>query len=97
MCAALVGGMTRLKREYIEAARSMGVELIFFDGTESNIGSRIRGADRLILFTNKVSHVARTEALRVARTRNIPVSQAHSCGVSTLRGCLNGQGPRTGN
>jgi hypothetical protein len=36
-----------------------------------------------------VSHRARHEALSVAKSRNIPVFQHHSCGVCTLRKCLN--------
>lgn len=95
MCAALIGGMTRLKREYIEAAKGMGVTLKFFDGNERSIAARVGGADAMILFTNKLSHVARGEALRAARAQNIPVTMVHSCGVSTLRETLDGLG-RTG-
>ena len=32
MCAALVGGMTRLRQEYIDAAKDMGVNLKVFTG-----------------------------------------------------------------
>jgi hypothetical protein len=36
-----------------------------------------------------VSHRARKEVVNMARSRNIPVFQYHSCGVCTLRDCLN--------
>jgi len=88
MCAALVGGMSRLKREYAEAAKIMGVSLKVFDGNESCIAARIGQAERLILFTGKLSHKARSEALRHAARQGIPVHQCHSSGVSSLRRCL---------
>lgn len=88
MCAALVGGMSRLRREYAEAALAAGVRLKVFSGTESRIAERIGCADRIILFTGKLSHKARAEALNHAARRKIPVRQCHACGISSLRQCL---------
>ena len=37
----------------------------------------------------QVSHNARHEVMRAARRHNIPLYQCHSCGICTLRDCLN--------
>ncbi len=88
MCATLVGGMDRLKQDYLRTARQAGVDLKIFTGKENSIAAHLGGSERIIIFTNKVSHQARNEALSVARSRNIPVDMLHSCGVSSLRKCL---------
>jgi len=88
MCATLVGGMTRLRREYIETAKSRGIELKVFTGQENKIASRIGTADLLIVFTNRVSHDARDQVVRFAKCNGIPLRMVHSCGVKALHGCL---------
>jgi len=91
MCATLIGGITRLRNDYIRAAAQAGVTLKVLTGTEKDVAGRIGDPDRIILFTNMVSHSARNQALSAAKTRNIPVSMAHSSGVSTLRNQLAGR------
>ncbi len=89
MCAVLVGGMDRLRNEYMEAAKEQGVSLKVFTGQERSIKSQIGDADMLILFTGKVSHAARKEALKYAKHNKIPVKMVHSSGVTALKGCFN--------
>lgn len=89
MCVALVGGMDRLERHYINEASKLGVKLKVFS---QNIGARalkIRNVDAVVVFTNKVSHNSRKDALRAARSKKIPFLMCHSCGVSSLKDCLN--------
>jgi hypothetical protein len=88
MCAALVGGMDRLRREYIEAARHLGVDLKVFTGKERGIAERIGGAELVMLLTGKVSHAARDEVVAYTRAKNITLRQIHSSGVSALRRTL---------
>jgi hypothetical protein len=88
MCASLIGGMDRLKRDYIDAAKEGGVTLKCFTGKERGIAAQIGESDLVIVFTNKVSHEARREAAKAAKSRNIPLRMLHSCGVSSLRDCL---------
>lgn len=88
MCAAVIGGMDRLKRDYINAAKKEGYRLKVLTGKENRIAGKLGSADLLILFTNQLSHSARREALAHARKKNIPVVQSHSCGVSSLRDSL---------
>ncbi len=90
MCAALVGGMDRLRNEYIETARGLGVDLKVFTGQERSIKSQLGDVDMMILFTGKVSHAARQEAVKHAKTRRIPLHMVHSSGVSSLRKCIEG-------
>ncbi|WP_461209152.1 DUF2325 domain-containing protein [Desulfocurvus sp. DL9XJH121] len=88
MCAAVIGGMDRLKRDYINAAKKQGIRLKVLTGKENRIGEKLGSADLLILFTNQLSHSARREALVHARKNNIQVELSHSCGVSSLKECL---------
>ncbi len=89
MCIGLIGGMDRLERHYTEEAQKFKVELKVFNKYETNLFKKIQHVDALIIFTNKVSHGARKEAVHVARNRNIPLFMVHSCGIGTLRRCLN--------
>ena len=88
MCIALIGGMDRLERHYIEEAKKMGVDLRVFTRQEANIGSKIKNADAMVIFTNKVSHKVKAQAIKEARANGIPVYMQHSCGVCSLRSCL---------
>ena len=89
MNIALIGGIDRLERHYLEEAVRVGVDLKIFNILEANIGAKIRQADALVIFTNKVSHRMKKQAVSAAKSNNIPVFMHHSCGVCTLRDCLN--------
>jgi hypothetical protein len=88
MCIAVIGGMDRLERHYIEQALSLGIDLRVFTRSEGKICNKIRNVDAMVIFTNKVSHRAKKEAMNTARTNDIPVFMHHSCGICTLRECL---------
>jgi hypothetical protein len=89
MCIGLIGGMDRLKQDYISTAKDSGCALKVFTGKEHRIADKLGQLDMLIMFTNKISHAARREVMAHARANNIPVQMLHSCGVSTLRQALN--------
>lgn len=89
MCVALIGGMDRLERHYMNEAKNRGIELMVFTRSEADIGSKIRNMDAVVIFTNMVSHKAKESVMKTARLREIPVYVHHSCGVCSLRDCLN--------
>jgi hypothetical protein len=80
--------MTRLRKDYVDAAGECGVRLKVFTGQESKIADRIGNAGLVIIFTNKVSHEGRRQAVVFARSNNIPLRMVHSCGIASLRKCL---------
>lgn len=84
MCIALIGGMDRLERHYLDEAKRAGRNLRVFTRSEVNIGSKLKNFDGVVIFTNKVSHQVKS----VAKAHDIPVFMHHSCGVCTLRECL---------
>ena len=88
MCIALVGGMDRLERHYREEGARLGVDMRVFSHSEVNMSAKLRHVDAVVIFTNKVSHRARNEAVKAAKASSIPVLMCHSCGVCTLRDCL---------
>ncbi len=85
---ALIGGIDRLKKHYIDEAGKFGINLRVFNRPEANIGARIQNLDAVIIFTNKVSHLTKWEAVHVAKSRNIAVLMCHSCGICSLRNCF---------
>ncbi|WP_298271372.1 DUF2325 domain-containing protein [Geobacter sp.] len=89
MCVALIGGMDRLERHYVGEAERLGIALRVFTRSEVNIGSKLKHVDAVVIFTNKVSHRVKAEAMKAAKSNGIPVFMHHSCGVCTLRDCFN--------
>lgn len=88
MCVALIGGMDRLERHYREEAERVGISLQVFSKSQTNIAAKLKKADAIVIFTNKVSHRVKIEAMQVAKSLNIPVFMHHACGVCTFRNCL---------
>ena len=89
MSIILVGGMDRLGEKYQEVAKDLGMDLHIFSQAKHNMGSKIKHADAVVIFTNKVSHQARRGAFNAAKKQGIPVFMHHACGVCSLRECLN--------
>ncbi len=89
MCVGLIGGMDRLGKHYLKEAKKEGVELKLFNRWVVNLSKKIIYLDALILFTDKISHTAKKEAMDVARSNQIPVFMYHSSGISTFRRGLN--------
>jgi len=88
MCATLIGGMDRLKQDYIQTAKHLGFKLKVLTGKENNLAARLGNADLVIIFTNKINHAGREKAMAHAKANSIPVHRCHSCGVSSLSDCL---------
>jgi len=89
MCVVLIGGITRLEQQYQKEAARCGMDLRIFSAPTKCIGTKLKNADAVVIFTNMVSHNAKRDAVKAARTNNIPVFMHHTCGVCTLRECLN--------
>ncbi len=88
MNVTLIGGISRLAPHYTQAAKASGHRLTIFTRYEKGMELRMGSADVLVLFTDHVSHSARAHALDVARSKGILLIQAHSCGISTWKACL---------
>ncbi|MFZ4858693.1 MAG: DUF2325 domain-containing protein [Desulfuromonadaceae bacterium] len=89
MSVVLVGGMDRLSQQYRAEAKRHGVDIQIFSQDEQGITAKIKNADGVVIFTNKVSHQARNRAFKAARNEGIPVLMHHSSGVCSLGECLN--------
>ena len=89
MSITLVGGMDRMAKHYQNEAKKHGIKLKIFSQAQTGMENKIRNSDALVLFTNKVSHQARNTAISEAKKSEIPIYQFHSCGLCTLRVCLN--------
>lgn len=89
MCVAIVGGMDRLKPHYIKEAARSGIDLKIIPRYTNGMKAKISNVDAVVIFTNKISHNAKKNASAAADKSNIPVFMYHSCGVCSLRDCLN--------
>jgi hypothetical protein len=85
MCIALMGGMERLEPHYRREAERLGMELRVFNTSRTDILSRLRGVDLVLILTGRVSHRLRTEAMKAAKAHNIPVIMEHGCGLCSFR------------
>lgn len=88
MCIAVIGGMDRLEQEYINNAKKFEISLKVFTKFESTLSKKIGQVDWVIIFTNKVSHKAKREAMQTIRKRNIPFILHHTCGISSFNTIL---------
>jgi ABC-type uncharacterized transport system substrate-binding protein len=88
MCIAVIGGMDRLQKHYLSEAQKFGIKLAIFSKMKAGMAASIQHVDAVVIFTNKVSHNARNEAMAAAKNNNIPVFMFHSCGLCTLRECF---------
>jgi hypothetical protein len=88
MCIAVLGGMDRLQPYYLEEAEKLGVEVKLFAGARNGMSAKLKNVDALVIFTNKISHSARRQAVSAIKGQGIPIMQVHSCGVCTFRNCL---------
>jgi len=89
MRISLIGGINRLEKHYRQEAEKLGVELRIYNRPEANLTAKIRHTEALVIFTNKVSHQARNQAVVMAQAKGIPVFMSHNCGICALRDCLN--------
>ncbi len=89
MSVILVGGMDRLDDQYRMEAQRHGMDIQIFSQDDRSMCSKIKKAEGVVIFTNMISHQARNRALNAAKNEGIPVFLHHSCGVCSLRECLN--------
>lgn len=88
MCVAVVGGMARLERRYVEEGRRSGIDVKVFNTAGRKLSERMRHVDAVVVFTDRVSHEARRLADRTAKASGVPVLRCHSCGLCALRRCF---------
>lgn len=84
MCIAVIGGMDRLKQEYINNAQKFGIQLKIFTAFESNLKKKIGQTDMVIILSNKISHKAKREAMNAIKKGGIPFMLHHACGISSF-------------
>lgn len=91
MSITLIGGIDRLKQDYIKTAKKRGVELKCILHDTPDFKARIGSPDAVVIFTKQISHEARRKALEHAKLQNIQVHMLHSCSVSSLWKCIQGR------
>lgn len=80
--------MDGLKPYYMKEAVRSGISIKVFNRNTTGLQAKIKNVEAMVIFTNKVSHNAKKKAVATAKAKNIPVFMFHSCGLCTLRDCL---------
>lgn len=88
MSVTLIGGIDRLKQDYIRTAKKRGIDLKCLLHDTPDFKSRIGTPDAVVIFTKQISHEARRKAVEYARAQNIQLHQLHSCSISSLCNCF---------
>ncbi len=84
MCVGIIGGVCGNKANYRLEAGRHGFDAKTFSGHERNFSKNLGELDLLLIVTNCVSHAAKTQALRHAQSRSIPVRMVHAKGVTAI-------------
>ncbi len=85
---ALIGGMDRLRRHYVNAAEQSGINLTVYTKKTVNLNAKIQNQDAVVIFTNKISHETKIIAMSTAKSKKIPIIMSHSCGICSLKDCI---------
>lgn len=88
MCIAIIGGLDRLRREYEERCKELGLNAKVFSQEVPGLRKRIINLDGIVIFTDCVSHNAMRDAQEAGKSAHIPVVKSHSSSVSSLTRCL---------
>lgn len=92
MTVAILGGIDRLMPNYEKQAKRLGVNVKMYPRRVPNIQQRLQEVSGIVVFTGTISHPLVTEAVKVARSRGIPIERSHSSSVSGLKRCLGQMG-----
>ncbi|MDA8227563.1 MAG: DUF2325 domain-containing protein [Desulfitobacterium hafniense] len=84
MCIIVIGGHDGMHGEYEVVCSKRGHDLKVFTQLPTRFEKVIGQPDGIVLFTSTVSHAMAKLAVKVAKTRNIPVIRSHSSSTSSL-------------
>ncbi len=88
MTVAILGGLDRLKGNYEKQAKNLGMDVRIFSRRVPNLPKRLRDVNGIVVFTGTISHPLVIEAVKVARSRGIPIERSHTSSISGLKRCL---------
>ncbi|MCA9484914.1 MAG: DUF2325 domain-containing protein [Nitrospina sp.] len=88
MTVAILGGIDRLMPNYEKQAKRLGLEVKMFPRRVPNLPQRLQDVSGIVVFTGTISHPLVIEAVKVARSRGIPIERSHTSSISGLKRCL---------
>lgn len=88
MTVALVGGLTRLKNRYKDAARRQGIDLRVFSEKQACLSCKIGQADAVIMLTDLVAHQSAKEVYKLARDNEVCLVCSHRSSLTAVDRCL---------
>ena len=88
MSIVLVGGHDRMQDIYINVCSKHGVNAKVYTQMPARFDKAIGNPDRVILFTNTVSHKMVIAAVKEAKKKNINIIRCHSSSVSSLENTI---------
>ncbi|MGL5052338.1 MAG: DUF2325 domain-containing protein [Cetobacterium sp.] len=82
---AIVGGLKRGEREYLEILKSYKLKGKVYNTQCPDFCKKIKNCEMCIIFTNLVSHNLLNSCNKVCKTQNIPIIHLNNNGISKLK------------
>jgi hypothetical protein len=88
MSIAIIGGLNRLKLNYENIPKKLGIRAKVYNQLVPDFTQRISSMDVIVLFTGTVAHNMVKKVIKMAKNNNIPVIRSHTSSISGLKRCL---------
>ena len=88
MTISVVGGLDRLKREYINAGRKKGVKTKVILKRQANMQSVLDSSDAIILLTSNIGHSVASKARNISKSNSVPILNVHNCSVKSVESAI---------
>ncbi|WP_022850976.1 DUF2325 domain-containing protein [Limisalsivibrio acetivorans] len=89
MTVSVVGGLDRLKRDYIKAGKKKGVRTKVILKKQKHIDDILSNSDAIVLLTSNIAHGVANKARSIAKQKDVPLFQIHNCSVSSVEDSIN--------
>jgi len=77
MTVSIIGGLDRLKRDYINAGKNLGIKTKVVLKKSANVNDILSSSDAIILLTGNIAHGVAGKARSLSRQKGVPMVQVH--------------------
>lgn len=89
MSILIVGGHDKMVAAYRQLCERRGHRAKIFTQLPPQFEKAMGSPDRIVLFTEKVSHKMANVVVQKAKRNSIPIYRSHSCSMTSLEELLN--------
>lgn len=85
MSIVIFGGHDRMERIYIDEAKKFGLKAKVYTYGRNDIEKSVGSSDRVLIFTDTISHKIASTVSREAKRKNIPVVVCHNSSKTSFK------------